>query len=150
MAADALAYLPGDVLTKIDRASMAEALEVRSPLLDAGLFAYCWALPLDKKIRGGQGKWLLREVLARHVPRTLFERPKQGFSAPIGSWLRGPLREWADDLLSESRLAEGGFLNPEPIRTIWNTHLAGHGQAETALWTVLMFQAWRARWMAAG
>jgi hypothetical protein len=122
---DTLHYLPGDILTKVDRASMAVSLEARVPFLDPAVVALAWRLPLAWKVRAGQGKWILREVLARHVPRALFERPKRGFAVPIDQWLRGPLRDWAEALLEPQRLAEGGYFHPAPIRAAWQAHLAG-------------------------
>jgi asparagine synthase (glutamine-hydrolysing) len=144
---DTLGYLPGDVLTKVDRASMACSLEARAPLLDPRIYEYAWSLPLNYKIRNGQGKWLLRQILARHVPRTLFERPKQGFSIPIGEWLRGPLNDWAETLLSEAALSDDGLLNVSAVRSLWTAHKAGRGNHTQALWTILMFQSWKHRWM---
>src|SRR5690606_11120157 len=105
---------------------MAVALEARAPLLDRRIYEYVWRLPLSMKIRGGQGKWLLRQVLAGHVPRDLFERPKQGFSIPLGTWLRGPLRDWAETLLNEAMLEAGEIFDPAPIRKCWDDHLKGH------------------------
>ena len=144
---DALVYLPGDILPKVDRASMAVSLEARAPLLDRRIYDYVWRLPESIKIRDGKGKYLLREVLARHLPRELFERPKQGFSMPVGDWLRGPLKDWAEDLLNEKTLEQQGFLNPQVIRDTWQAHLKGRGHHGGQLWTVLMFQAWQKRWL---
>ncbi len=144
---DALFYLPGDILTKIDRAAMAVSLEPRAPLLDRRIYEYVWRLPEKYKIRGGQGKWLLRQVLKRHVPKNLFERPKQGFGVPVGAWLRGPLRDWAEDLLSEKNLDSRGLFDSAKIRSVWAEHLDGRGNNAQKLWGVLMFQTWQKRWM---
>jgi asparagine synthase (glutamine-hydrolysing) len=122
---------------------MAVALEVRVPLIDHRLVEFAWKMPARFKLRGTKGKWLLRQALYRHVPKELVERPKSGFAIPIDSWLRGPLRGWAEDLLSEQRLAEGGLLNPAPILARWREHLDGRRNWHGALWNVLMFQAWR-------
>lgn len=143
---DAISYLPGTILTKVDRASMAASLEARAPLLDKRIYEFVWTLPLSMKLRGGQGKWLLRQVLARHVPKAFFERPKQGFSIPVAAWLRGPLKDWAEDLLSPASLNESGLLDPAPIRASWEKHKQGSGGQAEKLWTVLMFQAWLRRW----
>jgi len=144
---DSISYLPNDVLTKIDRASMAVSLEARAPLLDTRIYEYVWGLHVDAKIRGGAGKWLLREVLARHIPRELFERPKQGFTVPAGEWLRGPLRDWAENLLNEQTLNQDGYLNAKLTRNIWENHLQGRGEHTGKIWNILMFQAWKERWI---
>lgn len=143
---DALSYLPGGILTKVDRASMAASLEVRAPLLDQRIYEYVWSLPESYKVHQGQGKWLLRHVLQNHLPERLFARPKQGFSIPVGEWLRGPLRDWAEDLLDPKAMAEQGYLEPEPVRKVWADHLSGRGNHSNKIWTVLMFQDWRKRW----
>lgn len=142
MYTDLVSYLPGDILTKMDRASMAVGLEARVPLLDHRVVEFAWQLPLDLKIKHGEGKWILREVLYKYVPRNLIDRPKQGFGIPLGNWLRGPLREWAEGLLDERRLRTQGYLNSAPIRAMWLNHLSGRVNEEYKLWDVLMFQAW--------
>lgn len=142
MALDALTYLPGDILAKVDRASMAVSLETRTPFLDAGVIDFAWSLPMHMKLRDGQGKWLLRQLLYRHVPRALIDRPKMGFAIPLDAWLRGPLRDWAETLLSKERLSREGFFHPAPIRAAWRQHLAGEASMGYRLWSVLMFQAW--------
>lgn len=143
---DQVGYLCDDILTKVDRAAMAVSLETRIPLLDHQLLEFAWTLPLHMKIRNGQGKWLLRQVLYRYVPKELIERPKQGFGIPLDAWLRGPLRDWAEALLDESRLRREGFLRPEPVREKWLEHLSGRRNWQHWLWNVLMFQAWRECW----
>lgn len=147
---DMLTYLPGDILTKVDRATMAVALEARVPLLDHRVVQHAWGLPLADKLGQGATKLALRRVLYRHVPRELVERPKSGFAVPIHTWLRGPLRDWAEDLLSERALAEGGFFRPAPVRGLWSEHQSGRANRQYALWPILMFQAWHRRWMQPG
>jgi asparagine synthase (glutamine-hydrolysing) len=146
MFADAVTYLPDDLLVKTDRASMAVSLETRTPMLNHDLVAFAWSLPDDIKLRDGTTKWLLRQVLYRHVPAELIERPKQGFEPPISNWLRGPLRDWAETLLSPASLAAGGFIDPVPVRAAWDEHLQGYRNWHFELWNVLMFEAWRAEW----
>lgn len=148
MLIDTLAYLPDDILVKVDRASMAVALEVRCPLLDHRVLEFAWRMPLALKLQGERGKLVLRRLLSRYVPERLFERPKTGFGVPTYRWLRGPLRDWAENLLDERRLVREGYLNPIPIRDVWQGLLAGRSESpfgEGFLWSVLMFQAWLER-----
>lgn len=145
---DVMTYLVDDILTKVDRASMATGLEARVPLLDHRVAEFAFTLPREMRVHNGQGKRILRDILGRHVPRSLFERPKQGFGIPIGKWLAGPLKEWAEDLLSPTKLAEDGLIDPIPVRAAWNAHKSGEANHEVQLWTVLMYQAWKDKWAA--
>ncbi len=144
MYCDTLTYLPDDILCKVDRAAMASSLETRVPFLDHRVVELAWRIPLSMKIHGNEGKWALRQVLYRHVPRELIERPKAGFSLPIGQWLRGPLRPWAESLLDENRLHIESYFQPKPIRQKWAEHLGGQRDHSASLWAVLMFQSWLA------
>lgn len=144
MVQDMRSYLPDDILCKVDRAAMGISLETRTPFLDPDVIALAARLPMGMKIRDGQGKWALRQVLYQHVPREIIDRPKAGFAIPIGLWLRGPLRDWAEDLLSHKRLTEDGLFNPDIIRETWTEHLSGRRDWSARLWAILMFQAWKA------
>jgi asparagine synthase (glutamine-hydrolysing) len=139
---DTMTYLPDDILTKVDRATMASSLEGRMPFLDPDVAALAWRLPPDRKVRGGTGKWLLRRLLHRYVPPALVERPKSGFGVPVGDWLRGPLRPWAEELLDPRRIVAHGLLSPDVVRQMWREHLSGSRDRQFELWDVLMFQAW--------
>jgi asparagine synthase (glutamine-hydrolysing) len=142
MIRDAVTYLPDDILVKVDRASMGISLETRVPFLDPRVAEFCWALPLPMKVRNGERKWLLRETLKRHLPSHLLERPKSGFVAPVGEWLRGPLKTWAQDLLSDSTIRSQGYLEPKSVAEAWTTHLSDREDLQDRLWCVLMFQSW--------
>lgn len=140
---DTLVYLPGDILTKVDRASMATSLEARVPFLDNDVIDFAWSLPTDMKLRDGKSKWALRQVLERYVPNELVDRPKMGFGIPIEHWLRRDLRDWAEDLLSPSCLADGGYFDVAKVRTLWEENCSGKGRHHHQLWAILMFQSWR-------
>jgi asparagine synthase (glutamine-hydrolysing) len=139
---DALGYLPDDILTKVDRAAMSQSLETRAPFLDHRVMELAWRLPLAMKIQRGKGKWALRQVLYRHVPSELIDRPKAGFAMPLGQWLRGPLRGWAENLMDEGRLRREGFLDSVLVRRTWEEHVTGARDWSARLWCVLMFEAW--------
>jgi len=142
MLIDSLTYLPDDILCKVDRAAMGVSLETRAPFLDHRLADFAWQLPMKYKIRDGQNKWILRQILYKYIPKDLFERPKMGFGIPLDSWLRGPLREWAEELLDESKIEKDGYLNPKKVRQKWEEHLTEKKNWQHQLWNILMFQSW--------
>jgi asparagine synthase (glutamine-hydrolysing) len=144
---DLVTYLPDDILTKLDRASMAVGLEARVPLLDHRVVEFAMQLPPGLNFRNQHGKWLLRQVLQRYVPKKLYDRPKMGFSVPIGAWLRGVLRPWAEELLGDPLQAQNGLLDSDSIRQKWTEHVNGDHDWGRQLWTALMFQSWYQRWM---
>jgi asparagine synthase (glutamine-hydrolysing) len=139
---DTINYLPNDILVKVDRAAMAASLETRIPFLDLKVYEFSWHLPFEYKIRNGETKWLLRQLLYRYVPENLINRPKMGFGVPIDNWLRGPLKDWAANLLDEKKIREQGFFKSEVISKKWNEHISGRMNWHFQLWTVLMFQQW--------
>lgn len=145
MEADIATYLPDDILVKVDRASMAVSLETRAPFLDHRLVQLAWTLPDSYRMRHGEGKWLLKHLLARYLPREIFSRPKKGFSVPLDEWLRGPLRDWSEALLAEDRLRSEGYFDPVPIRNAWKAQMSGTRRYGRRLWPILMFQAWSQR-----
>ena len=141
---DTMTYLPDDILVKVDRAAMGVSLETRVPLLDHRLVEFAWQLPLNMKIRDGQGKWLLKQLLYRYVPQELVDRPKMGFGVPLDAWLRGPLKDWAESMIDTKQLKQQGYLNPALVGDKWRQHQSGRRNESRALWSVLMFQAWLA------
>jgi asparagine synthase (glutamine-hydrolysing) len=142
MYADASNYLPDDILVKVDRASMAVGLEVRVPMLDHRVLEFAWQVPLRMKVRDGKGKWLLKQILKKYAPDALPDHPKMGFGVPVGDWVRGPLRDWAEALLGDDRLRREGLLNPQLVREQWLLHLAGDRTGNDRVWHMLSFQAW--------
>jgi len=139
---DTLGYLPGDILTKVDRASMSTGLEVRAPFLDHRVVEFAASCPLELKLKQGTGKWILRQVLYDYVPQTMIDRPKMGFAVPLGTWLRGPLKDWASDLMTSDLLKKQGWLDEALVTQKWEEHQKGIRNWENQLWGVLMFQSW--------
>lgn len=142
MLTDILGYLPNDILTKVDRAAMGVSLETRVPFLDHRVVEFAWRIPMKYKLHNGEGKWILKQILFKYVPQNLIERPKMGFGVPIDSWLRGPLRDWADALLNAERLSSEGFLKPDAVQRLWREHLSGQRNWQYQLWNILMLQLW--------
>ena len=142
MILDLISYLPNDILTKVDRTSMASSIETRVPLLDHKLIEYVWKMPHNLKFRNGQSKWILRQILKKYVPETLTERPKKGFGIPLHSWLRGPLRDWAENLLDEKKLLKEGYFDAKIVREKWDDFILNKKNWHQDLWNILMFQAW--------
>jgi asparagine synthase (glutamine-hydrolysing) len=144
---DQMTYMTDDILCKVDRASMSAGLEARVPFLDNDLTEFAWSLPMSFKIRGGVGKWPLRQILKQYVPEELFDRPKMGFGIPIGDWLRGPLRDWAEEILSDSNLGNQEWFDSKVVRATWVEHLSGRRNLVHQLWSVLMALAWKRTWI---
>ena len=139
---DSMTYLPDDILVKVDRAAMGVSLETRAPFLDHRVVELSTRIPIDFKINNGVGKKILRNILYRYVPRELIERPKHGFGIPLGDWLRGPLKEWAEEYLNENRIEQEGFFNSKKIRTRWEEHISKKRNWEHSIWSILMFESW--------
>jgi len=144
MLTDTVTYLSDDILVKVDRAAMANSLETRVPFLNQEVYEFAWKIPYELKMRNGVGKSILKNVLYNYVPQSIIDRPKMGFGIPIEDWLRGPLRDWAEELISENRLSDEDFFHVQPIREMWKKHLSGALNYQAQLWPILMFQAWLA------
>ena len=144
---DCMTYLPDDIMVKVDRASMGASLEARAPFLDHRVVKFAWSLPMNMIVRAGKSKWIIRKILHKYVPAKLIERPKMGFGIPLDSWLRGPLREWAEGLLDFNQIEREGILNAGLIRSRWAEHLSGKRNWQYCIWNILMFEAWKNYWM---